>query len=85
LDGKLIADTSAYSFMVLNVPAGKHTVVSMTENDSPLQINADAGKNYFVWQEVKMGVFGARSALHLVDDDIGKKGVAECKLIQTAQ
>lgn len=85
LDGKIVADTSAHSFMVLNVPPGKHMLVSMTENDSPLEIDAQAGRNYFVWQEAKMGFFGARSALHLVDDATGKKGVAECKLIKTHQ
>jgi len=29
-----------------------------------------------------MGVFGARSALQLVDEATGKAGVAECKLIE---
>jgi hypothetical protein len=35
-----------------------------------------------VWQEVKMGAFAARSALHLVDEKTGEDGVKECKLIQ---
>lgn len=41
-----------------------------------------AGKNYFVWQEVKMGLWMARSALQTVDEATGRKGVAECKRIQ---
>ena len=40
------------------------------------------GKTYYVWQEVKMGAFAARSALHLVDEQKGEAAVKECKLIQ---
>jgi hypothetical protein len=47
-----------------------------------VKVNASAGRNYFVWQEVKMGMWQAGSMLHLVDEVTGKAGVAECKLIQ---
>jgi hypothetical protein len=56
--------------------------VSKTENDVTLDIDAQPGKNYYVWQEVKMGMFAARSALHLVDETTGEAGVKQCKLIQ---
>ncbi|WP_334186591.1 DUF2846 domain-containing protein [Noviherbaspirillum sp.] len=82
LNGKLIGDTAANTYIKLEVPPGEHTIVSKTENDSVLPLKAVAGKNYFVWQEVKMGMFAARSALQLVDESTGKAGVQECKLIQ---
>lgn len=82
LNGKLVGDTASKTFMKLEVPPGKHTLVSKTENDSTLTIDAVAGRNYFVWQEVKMGAFAARSLLQLVDEETGKAGVAECKLIE---
>ena len=81
LDGKLVGDTASKTYILLNVAPGAHTLVSKTENDSSLQITADVGKNYFVWQEVKMGAFAARSALQQVDEATGKAAVAECKLI----
>jgi len=81
LDGKLVGDTAAKTYLLLEVAPGKHTVVSKTENDSNLSVDTAAGKNYFVWQEVKMGMFAARSSLQLVDEAAGKAGVAECKLI----
>jgi hypothetical protein len=34
-----------------------------------------------VWQEVNKGLFAARSALHQVDAEKGRKGVGESKLI----
>jgi PBP1b-binding outer membrane lipoprotein LpoB len=85
LNGKLVADTGAMTFLVLEVPPGAHTILSKTENDSTLSVDAVAGRNYFVWQEVKMGVFAARSALQQVDEAKGKAGVAECKLIEVKQ
>jgi len=85
LDGKLVGDTAANTFLILEVPPGNHTILSKTENDSTLTVSATAGSNYYIWQEVKMGMFAARSALHLVDEATGKAGIAECKLIEVMQ
>jgi len=85
VDGKMVGDTVSKTFILLSVDPGKHTLLSKTENDSTLDVMAERGKNYFVWQEVKMGVWSARSKLQLVDDATGKKGVGECKLIQGMQ
>jgi hypothetical protein len=84
LDGKALGQTAAKTYFKVEVPAGEHTLISKAENDSVLAVKADAGKNYFVWQEVKMGVLYARSALQLVDEAAGKAAVQECKLIQEA-
>jgi hypothetical protein len=64
------------------VTPGKHTVVSKSENDVALNIDVQAGKNYYAWQEVKVGVWTAGSALHLVDEKTGEEAVMQCKLIQ---
>ena len=85
LDGRPLGETVAKSYFALEVTPGKHTVASRAENNSVLDVNAEAGKNYFVWQEVKFGVLSARSLLQLVDEATGKSGVAECKLIETAK
>ena len=85
LDGKSIGQTAAKSYFALEVSPGKHTLISKAENDSSLEVNAEAGKNNFVWQEVKMGLIIARTKLHIVDDEIGKAGIAECKLIESVQ
>ena len=85
LNGKLVADISAGTYLLLEVSPGDHTIVSKTENDSTLTLTAAAGRNYFIWQEAKMGLFSPRSELQLVDEAIGKVGVAECKLVETRQ
>jgi len=81
LDGRIVGATAAKTYLLLEVAPGNHTLLSKTENDSTLSVTTVAGRNYFVWQEVKMGAFSARSALQLMSEAAGKAGVAECKLI----
>ncbi|OIR15334.1 hypothetical protein GALL_36560 [mine drainage metagenome] len=83
LDGKPVGQTSAKTYMKLEVAPGQHTLMSKAENDDVLNVNTEAGKNYFVWQEAKMGILYARNLLHSTDEKTGKAGVLECKLIET--
>ncbi|EHR40496.1 DUF2846 domain-containing protein [Alishewanella jeotgali] len=82
LNGMSVGDTVAKSYVLREVEPGEHTIVSKTENDAELTLIAEPGVNYFVWQEVKMGAFSARSKLHLVAEAEGKKAVLGCKLIK---
>lgn len=82
LDGMSVGDTVAKSYILKEVSPGSHNIVSKTENDATLNIQTEAGKNYFVWQEVKMGAWAAGSALHQVDTTKGQAAVKECKLVK---
>ncbi|WP_434602590.1 hypothetical protein [Pseudomonas sp. Z4-7] len=82
LNGKAVGQTVAKSYFMLSVPAGQQTLVSSAENDSELKLSTEPGKNYFVWQEVKVGFIKARNNLQVVDDKTGRAGVSESKLIQ---
>jgi hypothetical protein len=82
LDNQSIGDTGPHTYAFKQVAPGRHTIISKTENDAHIDLDVQAGNTYYVWQEVKMGAFAARSALHLVDDQKGVAGVKECKLIQ---
>ena len=82
LDGVSVGDTVAKTYLLKEVTPGKHTIVSKTENDSTLDLNTQSGKNYYVWQEVKMGVWAARSDLHEVDASKGQAAVKACKLVK---
>ena len=83
LDNNPVGKTVAKSYMKFEVSPGQHTIISKAENDDVLNINTEAGKNYFVWQEVKMGILYARNLMHLTDEQTGKAGVLECKLIES--
>jgi len=84
LDSKPVGSTASKTYLLLEVNPGTHTLLSDTENASTLSVDAAAGRNYFVWQEVKMGGFSASSKLQLVDEAKGKAGVAECKLVEVS-
>ena len=82
VDGRHVGDTAPYTFLLVPVIAGPHVVVSKSEVDSELRFTAENGKAYFVWQEVKFGVFAARSELHIMKGKQGRAAVATCSLIE---
>jgi hypothetical protein len=81
LDGKNLGQTAAKTYFYQEVAPGKHTLTSKAENTDTLELDTMAGKLYYVWQEVKLGVLTARNKLSLVSEEEGKKGVLESKLI----
>jgi len=84
LDGKLAGQTSMRTYFLWEVDPGSHEISSLSENTSTLKLNTEAGKTYFIWQEVKMGTWSARSQLQQVDEAAGRKGVSECKRAQSS-
>jgi PBP1b-binding outer membrane lipoprotein LpoB len=82
IDGQEIGKTAAKTYFYKEVQPGKHVISSKAENTSELTVDALAGKVYYIWQEVKLGAFSARTKLQLVDEATGQKGVSESKLIK---
>lgn len=80
LDGKPIGKTAAKTYLYEEIAPGHHQLLSEAENNSTLDFDVAAGKVYYVWQEVKMGIMYARNKLQLVDDQTGQAGVKESKL-----
>jgi hypothetical protein len=80
LDGKVAGQSGPKTFFLFHVPPGHHEVSSISENTSSVDLDTAAGKAYYVWQEVKMGLFEPRTELHKMDDDAGRAGVLECKM-----
>lgn len=83
VDGKVAGQTGPMTYFLWDVAPGLHELSSLSENTSTLKLNTEEGKTYFVWQEVKMGMWTARSLLQEVDAETGRKGVAECKRAQS--
>lgn len=84
LDGRVGGQTGPKTYFLWEVPPGEHEVGSIAENTVSLKLKTEAGKAYFIWQEVKMGVWMARSALHEVDEETARKAIAECKRAQSS-
>lgn len=83
VDGQVAGITKGKTFVVADVPAGPHQIVSKGENSSSLSVTAEAGQPLFVWQEVKMGLLSAGSRLHSVDAATGRAGVLETSLVHS--
>jgi hypothetical protein len=83
LDGKVAGQSAMKTYFLFVVDPGPHELSSITENTSTLRLVAEEGKAYFVWQEVKWGLWMARSQLQQVDEAAGRAGVAECKRAQS--
>jgi len=82
LDSKLAGQTAHHTYFLFEVSPGPHQVSSVAENTSTVQLTTVGGKAYFVWQEVKMGMWNAGTQLHEVDEETGRKGVSECQRVK---
>ena len=83
LDGKVAGQTAAQTYFLWEVDPGSHEVSSLAENVSTLKLATSAGKSYYVWQEIKMGMWTARSLLQEVDRETGEPAINECKRAQS--
>jgi uncharacterized protein (UPF0333 family) len=83
VNGKEAGATGRATYFLWEVDPGTYEISSESENASSVRIVAEAGKSYYVWQEVKIGLVVARNALHAVDDETGRKGVSECARLQS--
>ena len=81
LDDVFQGYTGANSYFIWTVDPGTHVIKSVAEDTETVTLETEPNKQYFVWQEVKMGFMSAGNDLHVVDEEEGKKGVKECKLI----
>ncbi|BDY05014.1 DUF2846 domain-containing protein [Ferrimonas sp. YFM] len=82
VDGECMGETAPNMFFFKEIDGNKEHKVSTESEFSPndLMIETESGKNYFVRQYIKMGVFVGGAGVELVDEETGKKEVAPLKL-----
>lgn len=83
LDDRYLGETASKTYFYTEVEPGIHTVTGKAENDSAVRFHAVAGRLYYIWQEIKMGLFQPRNELRLVDEATGRAGVLESRRIAT--
>jgi hypothetical protein len=81
VNGKMIGKTVAGTYILASFEPGTLNIVSHAENDSQISIDAKAGTNYYVWQEVKMGILYARNKLQQVSEEDAKKRIGKCERV----
>jgi hypothetical protein len=80
LDGKPLGQNRSFTYLHARVAPGRHAVTITAENVDTLEFDAEAGRNYYVWQEVKLGWLTPRTQLHLMPESEGQKGVNAARL-----
>ena len=81
LDGKVIGETANKVYFYKLIAPGEHTLSTESEfSDNFLSFEADGGKNYFVEQYIKVGVFVGGANFKMIDEEEGKKEVLKCDL-----
>jgi len=79
LNGKCVGETAPNMFFYEEVEGNTEHKVSTESEFSPndLLVKTESGKNYFVSQYIKMGVFVGGAGVELVDEEKGKKQVSK--------
>ena len=81
VNGITLGQTAAKTFFRLNVKPGTYTITSLGENVAKLNLTVEAGKIYYVQQEVSTWSLTPNSSLQQVDENIGHASVFESKII----
>ena len=81
IDSAVIGETANKTFFYKEITPGDHKLSTESEfSDNVITFRADGGKNYFVEQHIKMGVFVGGASLTMVPEEEGKRKVLECGL-----
>ena len=84
INDKTLGQTAPDTYFHVNVLPGSYSLKSLAENVSELTVMVEPGRIYFVWQEIKMGMWSARTKLQEVDGSTGRAAIASTKLIASS-
>ncbi|MCB1889378.1 MAG: DUF2846 domain-containing protein [Rhodocyclaceae bacterium] len=83
VNGSIIGESAPNTYFYQTVPPGKNTISTESEfGENDLEITTEGGKNYFVRQYIRFGVFVGGANLELTTEEEGREGVLECELAQ---
>jgi hypothetical protein len=81
IDGKVIGETANKVYFYTQVAPGAHKLSTESEfSDNDIELITEGGKNYFVEQTIKLGLFVGGAKLTQVSDEEGKAAVLQCEL-----
>jgi hypothetical protein len=78
LDGKLIGQTQGKCYFITKVDPGEHYLMGESENIATAKINFEAGKVYYLNQDVFMGVMKARTGWEPKSPEFAIEQIPEC-------
>ncbi|MEG0194095.1 MAG: DUF2846 domain-containing protein [Stenotrophomonas sp.] len=87
IDGECLGETANKVFFYTLLSGNQEHAISTESEFSPndIKLLVEAGKNYFIEQTIKMGVFVGGAKLTVVPEAEGRRQVAQLKLAQKGQ
>lgn len=87
IDGKCVGESAPDVFFYTEVEGGKLHKIDTESEFSPntLELMLEAGKNYFVRQFIKFGVFVGGAGLELVPEEQGRADIAKLEMATTGK
>ncbi len=83
VNGEVIGESAPNTYFYHLVPPGRTTISTESEfSENDLNLETVGGKNYFVRQYIRLGLFAGGANLELVDDEEGQEAVLDCNLAQ---
>jgi len=84
VDGKCIGESAPDTFFYVEVAGDKKHTISTESEFSPNDIvmQTDTGKNYFIRQYIKLGVFVGGAGLERINNEEGMKAVSKLGLAE---
>jgi hypothetical protein len=82
IDSKCIGESAPDVFFYTEVEGGKTHKIDTESEFSPntLEVLLEAGKNYFIRQFIKLGVFVGGAGLEQIPEEQGKKDIAKLEM-----
>ncbi len=80
VDGNWVGVNRGKTYFYFPIEPGERFFCSESENQSYLALNVEAGKTYYLQQQVKPGVWKARTQLVVLDEDEAKKKLEDLNL-----
>ena len=84
IDGTYVGQLKRRTFLLEEIEPGDHVITTESEfGNKHILLQAEPGKQYFVRQNIKFGVFTAGASIRFVDEARGKSDIVrECELIE---
>lgn len=80
VDGNWVGVNRGKTYFYFPLEPGEHFFCSESENQSYLALTVEAGKTYYLQQQIKPGVWKARTELVVMNEEEAKKKLADLHL-----
>ncbi|MFD0966757.1 DUF2846 domain-containing protein [Seminibacterium arietis] len=84
IDGKFIGESAPNVFFYKKIAPGQHKISTESEfSNNDINLTTEGGKNYFIRQYIRFGVFVGQAGLEVVPETKGKAEVSKLNMAKS--